>query len=301
MNNKVLGVIFIGLLGLYAISKMNSGKPVRSFDPEIISLDSSVVNEVLIYPKAGTGEIKLLKEGSAWRVSQNGNSYAVMPSAMNGLFTTAQKITAKRIVAKKSDKWEAYEVGDEQKSRYQFKSGGKVLADFILGRFDFDQQARSATSFVRKVGEDAVYAVDGFLSASLGSDINTFRDKTVLKFNKEELKSLELLTESGSFKFQNNNGQWNDGDGNPQDSTKMANWINRLASLNGSLMVGASPADLSNVLSSIQLMTDSGQQEVKCIKMEGEKPYKIYSSQNKDSWFESDEAGIYKTLFLPEL
>ena len=56
----------------------------------------------------------------------------------------------------------------------------------IIGKFTFKQQGRITTSYVRLAEEDDTYATDGILSMTFNQGINTWRDKTVIKGNKDD-------------------------------------------------------------------------------------------------------------------
>ena len=301
MNNKVLALIFLILLGLIALGKMNSGKKQRSFDPNIVALDTAAITKVLISPKTDGVEVKLEKDAGNWTVSKNGKSYTATASAVKSLLAGLSTIKAQRVTAKRQEKWAEYELDDETKGRFQVFTANDKVADLMIGRFDFSQQARTATSFVRKVGEDEVYAVDGFLSASLSQDYNSYRDKAILKLDKNALESIVLQVDERTKTFQNNQGNWTDETGVAQDSTKMAGWINSLSNLNGSLTENLDASTLGSPHAKLTINTTGVSHTVKCYKREGEKPYKIHSSQNSEAWFESDENATYKSLFGIEI
>lgn len=297
MNNKKLWIIFAVLLGLFLLSKLFTKQNVRSFTTDIIQVDADKVDKVVFHLPEGT-DFHLSKNGENWMVSDDKVTADALASVVNSLMSNLNQIKAERPVAKSKDKWESYEVDEAKGKRIELFSGPKKLEDLVIGRFNFNQQARSAKSYIRRSNDDNVYAIDGFLSMSISQSMDSFRDKKVIDLASTELTAISLESESGTTSLRKEN-LWIDQDGNVKDSTAMVNFVNKLTKVNGVSFYNATP-NTSDSIKKLMLSGGNGQSTVvSCFQENGD--FIIHSSQNPNAYFSSDSTGIFKTLFLDEL
>lgn len=303
MNNKKLALVFLALLLIVGGIKVFSGKGDRSFKEDLISLDTSKVSKILLYPGAENHqEISLEKVNGNWSVSKGDLNYKATSYPVQSILGTLAELKTKRVAAKSEDRWAEYEVTDTSGTRVKALQGNKVLADFIIGRFSFNQQARTATSYVRMSDEKEVFAVDGFLGMSFNQSFDAFRDKTMVKLNKDDITGLELMSSPGQTKlFQKQENLWIAGDGALVDSTAMSNYLGALAGLNGSEFYQAdkaienSPFSKSLKIKGNNMITPV---EIKCWTVpDPEKPFIIQSTVNKEAIFISDSTGVFKRIY----
>ena len=218
--------------------------------------------------------------------------------AVQSILRNLALIKTKRVASKSSEKWADYEVEESSGSRVKAYAGDKLLEDFIVGRFNFNQQTRSATSYIRRSNDDNVYAIDGFLSMSINQSMDSFRDKSVVDVQSSELNLISLESETGTSTLRKEN-LWIDLNGNVKDSTAMVNFVNRLSKVNGATFYNSTPPT-SETIKKLTLSGSNGQSTtVSCFHENGE--FIIQSSQNPDAYFTSDSIGIFKTLFLDDL
>jgi len=227
------------------------------------------------------------------------------------MLSMLERIKAKRIASKSKDKWKDFEVEEDAGNRLMVYAGDKLLTDLYVGRFQFNQQAQqmpqmqqqapSGTSYLRLGGADNVYALDGFLSMSLGQGFNSFRNKSLVKLDKAQISGFSINSEKGNYSCTKVGNVWQTGDGEKLDSTKVANYVNVLAAVNGGDFVDAvNKAELTSLpLQSVTIQTSEKPNPVvlNCYFKEGEaKPYIIQSSEN-DAYFSSDDKGIPARVF----
>ena len=303
MNNKTLLIIFVALLAAWGLSQMNSGKRNRSFNTDLIKIDTAAVTTINLYPKSDEQkEITLSKESGTWIATQGTVTTKANQSAVQSLLGNMTMIKTKRVAAKKQEKWKDYEVEEATGSRVKVFAGSELLEDFIVGRFSLNQQTRSGLSFVRLTEADEVYAIDGFLSMTMSQGFNSYRIKEFLQVNKDDLTGLQLTNNDGStISFSALNGQWSK-EGVAIDSTTMATYLNAIQSTFGSDFVdGLDEGTLSSQLYKTLTITGNnmtGPISVNCYRdINREKPYLLRSSQNKDAVFESGEDGIFEKIF----
>ena len=174
----------------------------------------------------------LSKTENTWQVSKGDFSTEATSSAVENLLNELKIVKAKRVAAKNPNKWATFEV-DSSGNRVQVFAGEKLLTDFVVGKFDMNQQTRTFTSFVRMYDENAVYAVDGFLSMTFNQGMDAFRDKSLVKFNTQDITEFSIQTEDEMQTYSKLVGNWSSNDGTILDSTKVMNYLNGVSNLNG--------------------------------------------------------------------
>ncbi len=303
MNNKVLLLILIGLLAVFALSKILSGNADSSFDPEFIKVDKEAVTKVVIRAKSDNQEEAILsKTDSGWIISKNGKTYQASADAVNNLLTNMASVKANYIAAKSSDKWPDYELNDDQSSHITVYGGDKVLADFFVGKFSVNQQAQQITSFFRLAGKDDVYAMTGMAGMMLGQGSASYRNKQILEF---EISNVESLNYEGDAVYQvtKSNNMWLlDGDA-ALDTAKVQNFLMNLRSMNGETFVEFDENLNSDKLLKKLTITGNNMAEpivVRCWKDDAaEKPFIIQSNQFPESYFSSDSTRLFTRIFKP--
>ena len=107
-SNRNLWIIFIILLiAVVLIFTTESTKKERSFKKDIVTLDTSAVSSMIIYPKSKPGsKVELLNSDGSWKViAENSKSYTVPKSKIDNLFNQLLRIQPKRVAARSKSKW----------------------------------------------------------------------------------------------------------------------------------------------------------------------------------------------------
>ena len=304
MNNKTLLFIFLGLVGIYLLSQVFSNQQERSFKTELIQIDTASVRAITVDPKgADTDPFTLKRENSAWIATKGNINTKASASAVNALLGTLPEIKTKRIAAKNPEKWAEYEVEEGAGIRIKIEDDKKVLEEFIVGRFSFNQQARTATSFIRLEGEDEVYAVDGLLSMTLGQGFDNYRNKQLLKLQPEmDISEFSYETPEGLFQYTRQDGQWLLNGETALDSAKVSNYLNVLRNISGATFAD----DFDDVnAEKLKFKTLSAKGNnileplvVSCYRdTTRERPFVFQSSQNLEVYFDSDSTGLFDQIF----
>ncbi len=300
MTNKKLIIIFAALLGLYLLSRLFTGNRESTFDPEIVKVDTALITEVRLSPKAEeNAEVILRRTSDGWTATKGDMTVSTPYAKVQGLLGQLSEISSERIVSKSKDKWAEYEV-DEKGSRVQVFNNKKQLADFVVGTFKFDQAKRSASSYLRRTDDDAVYLVDGFMSMTFNQGFNTFRNNELIKLNAEDIREVARIGAGETVAIGKNpeDGLWYRGGMEKLDSAKAAQYISQLTNVYGvdyvDTPVTGDPI-MSLEISSNNLITPL---RVDCyMHADTAKPFIFHSSSNPDAWFASDSAGAYQRIF----
>lgn len=292
-SNKTLWIIFaILLVAVILIFSTESTKKERSFRKDLVSVDTSSVSSIVLYPKSKPGQqIKLLKDDEIWKVSsdESGKNYIVPEYKIKNLLGEIIKIKPKRVAARSKSKWSEYEV-DSAATRVVVNESGSEVLNLVIGKFSF-QQPRSMSTFVRLYDETDVYEVDGFLEMTFNKDVNNLRDETVIKSDKEKWNKLSFnYNDSGSFELIKIDSKWTI-DGNPTDSAKTVMALNTLQRVTSTDYIDYSPNEMLSSQSSELIIELTDGESIQITGNKGDEKYVISSSLNKENYFDGNKIG----------
>ncbi len=298
MNNKTLGIVFGALLVIYLMTKFLGGPKDRSFDPNILQVDTAEVTKILIQPSGGESSFTLDRSGGQWSLQRGSQTYDLAMGSVGTLLSNIQLIQAERIVSKNPDRFSEYNVDDSTGTVIEIYAGGKKIKEIVAGRFSFNQATRNGISYVRLLDDDAVYAVDGFLSMTLTQSFDNYRDKSILKLNNADLTKVSLQDVDAKIEVSKSGETWMRDDV-VVDSTAMAGYLSNVSSVSGTAFLD----DKSQIGPEIKAITFEGNNmtapvTVTCYQAEGAtQPFVINSSLNADAYFLSDTVGVHDRLF----
>lgn len=298
MNNKTLGIVFGALLLIYLMTKLFGGPKDRSFDPNILQIDTASVTKIEIQPSEGEPSFTLDRSGGQWVLQRNGQSFDLAMGSVGTLLSNLESIRAERIVSKNAERFSEYNVDDSTGTVIDIYAGGKKVKELVAGRFSFNQATRSGISYIRLLNDDAVYAVDGFLSMTLTQSFDNYRDKSMLKLNQADLTKVSFQEGTSRIEIAKNGNSWMT-DVTEVDSTAMAGYLSNISSVSGTAFLD----DRSQVGEKIKEITFEGNNmtgpvTITCYQAEGaSQPFVLNSSMNADAYFLSDTIGVHDRLF----
>ena len=301
MKNQTLIVILGALLLIYLGTRFFGSDRERSFNPEIVDLDTSGVTRVVITPKdTASDPFTLQRTGNQWTVSNESESYSATSASIGSLLSNLINIKAERIVTKNPENWSDYDVDENSATRIQVYTGDQLSTDILIGRFNFNQMNRSGNSYVRPASESNVYSVDGFLSMSLSQNMDSYRNKNITRLSKEDLTRIRMQTADLEAYYQRDSSGWIDETGISVDSAEMESYLNTIQTVNGVTFADEFIPEEGVLLS--QLMIEGNNMEVPiridCFASPDTlHDFVIRSSINDEGYFTSDSSGIYNRLF----
>ncbi len=291
-SNKNLWIIFaILLIAVILIFSTESTKNERSFKKDLVSIDTSAITSLSIFPKSKPGqEVKLLRSDNVWTVfAENGESYTIPNFKMQSLFGELVKIKPKRVAARTKAKWSEYEV-DSSATRVVVNENGNEVLNLIIGKFAF-QQPRSMSTFVRLLNENDVYEVDGFLEMTFNKDSKSLRDETVVKSDRNKWSKITLTSSDfENYELVKVDNKWLL-NGVATDSAKTDRALSSLARL-------SSTDYLDNVEESLLPPEESklvieliDGESIELTSYKNDSQYIVRSSQNLESYFDGNKVG----------
>ena len=298
INNKVLLGILLVLLLIFLGKRFLGSSDERNFKETLVAIDTSQVNKIVIQPRASGGDnITFTKTGMDWEVASADIKDDADINNVKSMLANMVNMKPKRLVAKSEDKWTQYEVNDSLGTRVMAYAGEKLLTDFILGKFNFQQASRSMSNFVRLGDEEDVYSVEGFLSSSFSQEFNNFRDRTFVKTTKDNVMSIRFeYPADSSFVLSKMGTQWQIGE-LQADSAAVESYLSGLGNITKNEF--ADDFVPQGKVATYRLTVSGNNMQAFTVSafLEGEE-YILNSSLNEGAYFEEGSLKIFEKLFV---
>lgn len=248
-------IIVLGVLTLILVVPMIAGNSSenRSFMGALTRIDTAAVTSLTLLQSGGEHRIVTRKDGSNWLVTEGEETWNADNQTIRRMLGTLSGLSAKRLAAKDSDRWDNFEVTDSLGTRVQVFAGKKSVADLYIGKFSYtppplqggqpymQQQQGTMTSYVRLAGEKEVYAVDGYLRMMFNQRAEEFRDRKVLQFDRNRLSRIAFRLPEEQFSLQKSETRWLL-DGIMADSAAAAGYLSGIYRLSSSAFLPESKA-----------------------------------------------------------
>ncbi len=297
MNNKTLAIIFTALVGAFLLSKMFGSNKSRSFEPNILSLNSDDITEILVQAP-GESTSTLSQTDGMWMVSNGDQTYQANQNVASSMLKEISKIEADKVISRSAENAVKYGTDEDSATKITAKSRGKTIGDILVGRFSFNQQTRQPISYVRLAGQDETYLIGSFMASSLNKDFNGLRDKSLISFDPAEVASLSYSNPTGGRTdfVLNLDHNWITSTESVIDSAEIASYLNSISNKSGTQFINE-PTVMGGELEEITLTLLNGESLIiRSFKMADDR-YKISSDQYADNVFESTESAIYQQIF----
>jgi len=225
INNKILVIGLAGLVAIFVISKIfRSPRLEGNLRKELVKLDTAEISEIRMTSSGDQPKlVKLIRAENKWTVVQDDKTYPADKSSVNNILSTVADLNAVRMVSRKKEKWDSYNVG-EKGTNVSVYVDGSPKAEFRVGKTGFNQnptqqqfgrQGIEAFTYVRMTDEDEVYMVNGFLEASFNKSVNDWRDRSFLRFAPAEVSKVSFqYPADSSFVLEKRDSVWVNGNEN---------------------------------------------------------------------------------------
>lgn len=318
LNIKILVIILVVLVAIYFLTDL-LGDNDRSFKSQIVEVDTAKVTDIYINIPKDKAEISLTRTGGTtdWSVESGGQKFPADAGVVKNILSQFADLKPERVAATSKEKWGQYEVSDSAGTRVKLKNGKTELVDIYVGKFSYtqppqqpgqqqnpyQQQRGKMTSFVRLADETKVYAVEGFMKMSYQKDMNSYRNKSLLKVNKDDVSRL-VFSYPGNVTMtvaKNESGKWQM-NGMPADSTKTVRYLNKIAKLTSSNFID--PSTPKNSIGGYKLNIEGNNftpVEINAIPTPDTLvKYIITSSINPDAEFDGTKGKLFEKVFVTE-
>ncbi len=123
-------------------------------------------------------------------------------STVKSMLDDLKRLEVKELIDPSKDSYAKYKVSDDKALHAVFYKGKDVLLDAYFG------EDGSRGQMTRIAGKDGVYAVKGYSSYTFNKDSKSWRDKTILKFEENDVVKVTLADENGTFTFDKSGDDW---------------------------------------------------------------------------------------------
>ncbi|MBN2543230.1 DUF4340 domain-containing protein [bacterium] len=188
-------VIFLLLVGIYVlISLFSKGEKTSTVESDILDLDSLKVEYIEL--NTLLEKVVLEKKGDMWMVTEPGE-YEANADMVWKLISETVKGEVDDIISENPEKHALFEVDSLNGTRAVIRESGGKSSEFIVGKMG----PNYSTTYIREPGSDAVYLVEGRLSQFYKRNASSWRNKDIVKVDKNDIAQIVLLQPESSLKF----------------------------------------------------------------------------------------------------
>ena len=288
-------LLFLAIALVFLVDRKEGGRTIRE---ELVRMDTASVSSISLFPPAeNRTEIKISKNGHTWIVQKEKVTADADEQRIGGILGTFTLLKPQRLAATERSQWKAYGVNDTLGTRMKFYSGSNLLADVVVGKFSYSNSTRSGISYIRLYGEDGVYAIDGFLAMAVNHTYNQWRNKTVLRSDKNLLTKISFAYPADTgFILSKDNGKWKIGS-EYADSAKVEQFLNSMSIVNSLGFVDNYTPSNAPVITVAMEGNNMNTLTLRAFPADSLKRFVIHSSYNPSAYFSAREYGLDEKLF----
>ncbi|GJQ64787.1 MAG: hypothetical protein SCALA702_38400 [Melioribacteraceae bacterium] len=298
ISNKTLILVF-GVLGVIVVAMyfFDAGKTERTFESELIDIDTAKVTKVVVFPKNSAFPIKIVKDNDVWKVElKNGKLAPGADTRIQSIFTQLTTIEPNRLAARGQNRFAEFQV-DSAAAHVKVYEGSSEVADLILGKFSMDPATRQMSSFVRLADSEEIYEIKGFLSLSQDSDPNVFRNKKITEGSHSSWNGITFAYPAdSSFAISKVSERW-EMNGTKTDSVETVKFLRGLANLSGTSFVDDyNPEDIMTPTHTVTIDKEDG--EIIIEGYEAGDNFYVRSTLNPESLFDGKANKLKEKIFI---
>lgn len=298
-------LIFIGLIVLYfGITKYFLGKPSTTFDSDLISLDTSIIQSLKVFNEIGEEVFSLKKEQQKWIASNKVLSVIALNEKVKTLIETIDTIRTFRVLTSEKAQWSSLGLEENPGKRVKIYDSNGLIVDFYIGTTTYQDSVLIEEPFFRFHEDDEVYAIKSIYLVDNQINISSYREKYFWDFSKLSIDSFYLIYQRPDtlHMLSLNSDNWLLDDKEPIPSSKVNQFLNGIEDLQGSFFINDFD-DLDTLglpmwklrfmsLDSIEVGSFFMVRDSNKIR-----PFIFKSTQNLNAFFNSDSTGLYQSTF----
>lgn len=314
MFRKVSPLVLFALLALLLIAvvlilRIDARKQQGSFLRELVNVDRQKTTSIVVIPKGLVEDaITLERKEDRWMAGSQGKTFQANREIIDQLFRVVSPMVPEQLVSRNQENWAEYETDEESGTRVKIYEGSKVVHDFVVGRFSFQQQMMQGqqqpkiSTFVRLTGQNDVYAVDGFLGSVFPQKITQYRDQAVVFARAEDIEKITVQGD-GNYNYEliREGAEWVI-NGVSADSATMDLFLDVLSSTSSSVFVEDEAEGWITIPSHKLVISGKTAQpiEIAAYPADTTHRYFITSSQNPGAVFSGSQNDLFETVFHPQ-
>lgn len=248
-----LAVILLSLVVVFiAVRKFRSPQLEGNLPASLADIDTAAVTELRINPAKDRSQTVRLTKTGGWKLMKGEQTLRLEQGAGSNTLRVLTNLKPERVVSKRKEKWNEFNVGDSTGTRVQVMDGSSVVADLIIGRSGFGQTATQsyggpAFTYIRVQGEEEVYAIGGFLDAQFNKALDDWRDKSFMRLKKDSVTRISFqYPGDSSFVLEKFGSTWMN-QSVRVDSVEVKSFLGSLEYKNASAFAPMAPAGVASV------------------------------------------------------
>jgi len=300
LSNKVLIITLLVLVGIFVLSRIFRSPSLESnLRKNLVELDTAKITEVRIQPAKEKGkELKLVRKGNQWKILGDTKEADAEGGTVESMLGVMKNLEAQRMVTRKKEKWETFEVG-EAGSRVIVYAGADKLADFWVGKTGFNQsetgRLKGAYTYIRLTNENEVYSSAGFIGSHFNRTFNDWRNKTFLKVTREDVTKIQFNYPDSSFVLEKRDSLWYVNESKANES-RVTQYFSKIRFKNVSEFEEGF-ARQGNPLLTIQIDGAGGPVGTAQAWRKNEEDWVLASTFQDDVYFSGKTSGVIKEIF----
>src|ERR1051326_368318 len=152
--------------------------------------------------KSPREDIVLIKKGDEDWALEKPVAAKASASTVKTMVEDLKRIEVKELIDSGKTDYAKYKVTDDKALHAVFYKGKDVLLDAYFG------EDGSRGQMTRLAGKDGVYAVKGYSNYTFNKDSKSWRDKTILNFEENNVVKVTLVNENGTYTFEKSGEDW---------------------------------------------------------------------------------------------
>lgn len=240
MNFKTTGilalVLLIGIAAVVLLDKQDKKKEsADKIEGKLLNINKENIAEIILEPSG----IHCRKDSAGWKIVAPLQTDADN-SAIDGLTSLFGWANIERTISSDPAEYAAYGLAPELGK--MILAHGDTLDTLYVG----DKSPTGSYVFARKSGSPDVFLTTTSLQTNVEKTLFDLRDKKVLGFEKNDVRSFTLKNEHGNFALGNDSGAWQltSPAEYTADASEVDQVLNRLNSERAKEFVDEAPADL---------------------------------------------------------
>lgn len=185
---------------------------------------------------AGLDEVRFVRDGDTVRLAREGaerwmvNGHRADSATVARFWNQLAEARVGGVVARNPDNHDRLGVTDAAAARVTFEpSDGSGSSELLVG----DPGPTGRSAYVRVPGEETVHLVHGDLRGAARREVDSWRDRTIVRVDTSRVQSIELVREEGADTLRREDGAWRVGEATA-DSAAVRGLLTGLARLRAS-------------------------------------------------------------------
>jgi hypothetical protein len=310
LNPLVLfALLAVLLIAVVLILRIDARKQQGSFLRELVNADRQKTTSIVVIPKGVVEDaITLERKDERWVVGSHGKTFQANREIIDQLFRVVSPMVPEQLVSRNQESWPEHETDEKSGTRVKIYDGNKVVNDFVIGRFNFQQQMMQGqqqpkiSTYVRLTEQDDVYSVDGFLGSVFPSNLEQYRDQAVVNARAEDIEKISVQGDGNyNYELMREGADWFI-NGMPADSATMDLYLDVLGWISSNAFVEDEAEGWIAIPSHKLVISRKMAQpiEVTAYPADTTHRYFITSSQNPGAVFSGSQNDLFETVFHPQ-